>query len=239
MLDDVRVVAFDIFGTVVDWHTGITSQVGEVFARLRIDLDPAAFADAWRDRYLPAMARVNNAEREWVYLDTLHRESLDALLSEHRVADAVSESDRAHLVRAWHRLPAWPDSAELLTRLRSRYLVVALSNGGFALLVNLVKHAGLTFDAIASAELAGRYKPDPAPYQTTARLLDVAPHEVLMVAAHSWDLDGARAAGLRTAFLERPAEKGPDREADRAADAVCDLAATSASDLAARLGCGN
>jgi 2-haloacid dehalogenase len=237
MLDDVRVVAVDIFGTIVDWHTGITEQVGEVFTHRRIDLDPAAFADSWRDRYLPAMARVNNAEREWAYLDTLHRESLDALLTEHGVGSTVSESDRKQLVRAWHRLPAWPDSEELLTRLRRRYTVVALSNGGFGLLVNLVKAAGLSFDAIASAELAHTYKPAPAPYLTTAQLLDVAPHEVLMVAAHSWDIDGARAAGLRTAFLERPAEKGPYREADRAADTTCDIAATSASDLATRLGC--
>ncbi|MDA3650121.1 haloacid dehalogenase type II [Saccharopolyspora indica] len=237
MLDDVRVVAFDIFGTTVDWHTGIAEQVGEVFERRRIGLDPAAFADSWRDRYLPAMARVNNAEREWAYLDALHRESLDALLAEHGVGNAVSESDRMRLVRAWHRLPAWPDSAELLTRLRRRYTVVALSNGGFGLLVDLVKAAGLPFDAILSAELARTYKPAPAPYLIAAQLLDVDPGEVLMVAAHGWDIDGARAAGLRTAFLERPAEKGPYREADRAAGTTCDIPATSASDLATRLGC--
>ncbi|MCX2730653.1 haloacid dehalogenase type II [Saccharopolyspora sp. NFXS83] len=237
MLDEVRVVAFDVFGTAVDWHTGITTEVGEVFAHRGVELDPTAFADSWRERYLPSMARVNNGEREWAYLDALHRESLDALLAEHEVADAVGESDRARLVRAWHRLPAWPDSDELLTRLRRRYTVVALSNGGFGLLVDLVKAAGLPFDAIVSAELARSYKPAPAPYLTTARLLDVAPGEVLLVAAHGWDLDGARAAGLRTAFLERPAEKGPHREADRAADTTCDLAATSASELAARLGC--
>lgn len=237
MLDEVRVVAFDVFGTAVDWHTGITTEVGEVFAQCGVELDPAAFADSWRERYLPSMTRVNDGEREWAYLDALHRESLDALLAEHDVADAVGESDRARLVRAWHRLPAWPDSEELLTRVRSRYTVVALSNGGFRLLVDLAKAAGLPFDAIVSAELARGYKPAPAPYLTTARLLDVAPREVLLVAAHGWDLDGARAAGLRTAFLERPAEKGPHREADRAADTTCDLAATSASELATRLGC--
>lgn len=237
MLNDVRVVAVDVFGTAVDWHTGITTQVGEVFAHRGVELDPAAFADSWRERYLPSMARVNNADREWACLDALHRESLDALLAEHEVAAAVSESDRTRLVHAWHRLPAWPDSAELLARLRRRYTVVALSNGGFGLLVALAKAADLPFDAIVSAELARAYKPAPAPYLTTARLLDVAPHEVLLVAAHSWDIAGARAAGLRTAFLERPAEKGPYREADRAADTTCDIAATSASELATGLGC--
>ncbi|GAA3361790.1 MULTISPECIES: haloacid dehalogenase type II [Saccharopolyspora] len=237
MLDDVRVVAFDIFGTAVDWYSGITEQVGAVFADRGVELDPAAFAESWRGRYLPAMARVDRGEREWAYLDALHRESLDDLLAEHGVAGAMGEDDRARLVRAWHRLPAWPDSADLVARLRARYTVVVLSNGGFRLLTDLVKAAGLTFDAITSAELARSYKPSPAAYLTTARLLDVAPHQLLLVAAHRWDVDGARAAGLRTAFLERPGEKGPHREADRAADVTCDIAATSAAELATRLGC--
>lgn len=237
MFEQPRVVAFDIFGTTVDWHTGITEQSREVFAAAGVDLDPSRFADAWRDRYLPAMARVNEREREWVYLDTLHRESLDALLAERGVAGKVGEPDRQRLVRAWHHLPAWPDSVELLERLRRRYTVVALSNGGFRLLVDLVKAARLPFDAICSAELARAYKPARSPYLVTAQLLDVAPAEVLMVAAHGWDIDGARAAGLSTAFLERPGEKGPDRDADRATDVTCDLAATSAADVARQLGC--
>ncbi|MEU6128232.1 haloacid dehalogenase type II [Saccharopolyspora sp. NPDC047091] len=237
MLDDVQVVAFDIFGTVVDWRTGITEQVGAVFADRGVALDPAGFADSWRDRYLPAMARVDRGEREWATLDALHRESLDELLAERGIAEAVGEADRARLVRAWHRLPAWPDSADLLARLRTRYVVVALSNGGFRLLTDLLKAAELTVDAITSAELARSYKPSPAAYLTTARLLDVEPHRLLLVAAHRWDVDGARAAGLRTAFLERPGEKGPHREADRAADVTCDIAATSAAELATRLGC--
>ncbi len=233
----IEVVAFDIFGTTVDWHRGIREQAGEVFARHGVELDPVWFADAWRDRYLPGMARVNDGSREWAYLDTLHRESLDALLTERGVGDALDEQARRELVHAWHRLPAWPDSAETLTRLRRRYRVVALSNGGFSLLVTLIKQAGLGFDAVLSAELAGRYKPAPEPYLTTARLMDVAPEQVLMVAAHSWDIDGARAAGLRTAFLHRPGEKGPHRQADTAADTHCEVAAASGSDLADQLGC--
>jgi 2-haloacid dehalogenase len=233
----IRVVACDIFGTTVDWYTGVAEQSAEVFAELGIELDGAAFAAEWRDRYLPSMARVREGERPWTYLDTLHRESLDDLLELHGVAGAVDDQARRRLVRAWHRLPAWPDSVEGLARLGERYVLAALSNGGFALLTHLVKAAGLPFDCIVSAELARSYKPAPVVYRTTAGLLDVEPAEVLMVAAHSWDIDGAHAAGFRTAFLERPAEKGPDGIADKAADTTSDLTVTSFTELADTLGC--
>jgi 2-haloacid dehalogenase len=233
----IRVVACDIFGTTVDWRTGVTAQVADVARTVGADLDASAFADAWRDRYLPAMQRVNSAERDWAYLDTLHRESLDDLLAEHGLAGSFDEAARERLVHAWHRLPAWDDAVEGLTRLRRRYIVTALSNGGFALLTNLVKAAGLPFDCILSAELARAYKPAPGPYLTAAALLDVDPAEILMVAAHKWDLDGARNAGLRTAFVSRPLEKGPHGTPDRAADVTSDLAATSFPDLAGTLNC--
>jgi 2-haloacid dehalogenase len=233
----IRVVACDVFGTTVDWRSGVAGQVAEIFERKGVDLDGGAFADAWRDRYLPAMQRVNRREREWAYLDTLHRESLDELLDEHGVAASFDDADRQRLVRAWHRLPAWEDAVDGLTRLRRRYVVAALSNGGLALLTNLVKAAALPFDCILSAELARTYKPAPEPYLTAAGLLDVNPGEVLMVAAHIWDLDGARDAGLRTAFLARPQEKGPHRTADLATDVTSDLAVTSFRALAEALGC--
>ncbi|MFD0686082.1 haloacid dehalogenase type II [Actinomadura fibrosa] len=228
----VRVVACDIFGTTVDWRTGVAEQVAEIAAGRGVELDGGAFADAWRDRYLPSMRRVNDGERDWAYLDTLHRESLDELLELHGVAGAFGEDARRRLVRSWHRLPAWDDSVDGLARLRERYVVAALSNGGFALLTNLVKEAGLPFDCILSAELARAYKPDPRAYLTAVGLLDVEPSEVLMVAAHAWDIDGAREAGLRTAFLERPLEKGPARGADRAEDTRSDLAVRGFGELA-------
>ncbi len=235
--DEVDVLAFDIFGTSVDWWTGITRQVAEITAARGIDVDAAAVAGAWRDRYLPSMARVRAGERPWTSLDALHRESLDDVLEGLGVADRCDESVRRQLVRCWYRLPAWPDVAAGVDRLRSRYLVVALSNGGFALLTHLVKDAGLRFDAILSSELARTYKPDPAVYRTAAGLLGVAPARMLLVACHEWDITGARAAGLHTAFLERPGEKGPHRTADRATDTPSDLAVRSVGELAAAVGC--
>jgi 2-haloacid dehalogenase len=235
--ETIQVVACDVFGTTVDWYSGVADQVGQVAADLGVTLDAGEFAVQWRDRYLPSMARVRQGERGWAYLDTLHRESLDELLELQGVADAVDEPARRRMVRAWHRLPAWDDAVEGLARLRGRYVVAALSNGGFALLTHLVKAAGLPFDCIVSAELAETYKPDPRVYRTASRLLDVDPAEVLMVAAHGWDVNGARDTGLRTAFLERPREKGPDRTADRAEDFPTDLAVSSYGELADALGC--
>ncbi|KAA8883039.1 haloacid dehalogenase type II [Nocardia colli] len=234
---DIRVLTCDIFGTTVDWYTGVSEQAADVFRTAGVDLDAEVFADEWRDMYLPAMQRVRDGERAWVYLDTLHRESLDELLQRHGIGAALDETARRRLVRAWHLLPAWPDAVEGLARLRNRYTLAALSNGGFALLTRLVKAADLPFDCILSAELAQTYKPAAQVYRTAAGLLDVEPEQVLMVAAHSWDIDGASAAGLRTAFLERPGEKGPQQKADRAEDTVSDLSVTSFVELAEALGC--
>jgi 2-haloacid dehalogenase len=235
--DEVRVLTMDIFGTTVDWRSGVAEQVANLAAERGIELDSGALTDAWREQYLPSMARVRTGQRPWAYLDALHRESLDEILELFGVAGAFDELTRQRMVRIWHRLPAWDDVEHGLRRLRERYLVVALSNGGFALLTHLLKSQGLVFDAIVSAQNAGTYKPDPRVYRTAAELLDVAPEQMLMVAAHGWDIDGARAAGLRTAFVERPDEKGPHGVADRAADTVSDITASSFIDLAEALGC--
>ena len=230
----VRVLAFDIFGTTVDWYTGVSAQLAALFAAHGVQVDAGEFTSAWRGRYIPSMQQVQSGQRPWAYLDTLHRESLDDLLAQHG-AD-LDEPARAEAVRAWHALPPWPDTVPGLSALRSRYTLAALSNGGFALLTNLVKAAALPMDCILSAELARAYKPDPRAYRTAAALLDLPPEQVLMVAAHSWDLDGARAAGLRTAFVVRPDEKGPTQQGDQPSAGAYDLTATSFTDLAAQLG---
>ncbi len=229
-------MAFDIFGTTVDWYTGVAQQAAEVFADSGVELDAGAFASRWRGRYAPSMQQVRDGQRAWANLDVLQRESLDDLLREYGVDTAIDQVSRERLVRAWHRLPAWEDAVDGLARLRTRAITATASNGGFGLLTNLVKAAGLPFDCIYSAELARAYKPDPAVYRVAAELLDVAPHEILMVAAHRTDLQAAAAAGLRTAFVERPREHGPAGGADRAADVTSDLTASSFHDLADQLG---
>jgi 2-haloacid dehalogenase len=225
----VRALVFDVFGTLVDWRAGVAAA----FAAASIDgASEEELADDWRSRYGPALADVNRGARSWSTLDDLHLATLDELLDE-RGIDGVDEAVREDLVRSWHRLDPWPDVRDGLERLRRTYVTATLSNGHVALLIDLARHGDLRFDAILSAELAGSYKPAPQAYRTAARLLGVAPHELMLVAAHPSDLAGARAAGLRTAYIDRPDEHGPGSPPRRDPDA--DVSAASLTELAERL----
>jgi len=231
----VKALTFDVFGTVVDWRSSIIRE-GELLAQSRgVRVDWGKFADAWRAGYQPAMDRVRRGELAWTGLDALHRMILDVLLREYHIG-GVSGEEIDHLNRAWHRLTPWPDSVCGLHRLRSRFIVAALSNGNMSLLVNLAKNAGLPWDCVLSAELAGHYKPAPEVYRMAARLLDLSPDEMMMVAAHPDDLRGAREVGLRTAFVSRPLEFGPDRQGAATPTAEVDLVASDFIDLAEQLG---
>lgn len=208
-MNDIRVLAFDVFGTVVDWHSSIVAEV----ARLLPGVDADAFALAWRDGYRPAMAKVNAGVLGWTLIDDLHRMILDDVLRQFGVT-TLDEAAIRHLNRAWHRLAPWPESVDGLKRLKTRFTICTLSNGNIGLLANMAKHAGLPWDCILSAEVFRRYKPDPATYLGVAKVFDLRPEQVMMVAAHQDDLDAARACGLRTAYIERPLEFGRTRAKD-------------------------
>ena len=198
-----RILAFDVFGTVVDWHGSIAREVAALYPQV----DGDAFALAWRDGYYPAMARVRSGELGWTRIDELHRIILDGILPRFGL-EHLSEAERQHLNRAWHRLDAWPDTVAGLTRLKRRFTICTLSNGNIGLLTNMAKRAGLPWDCILSAEVFRAYKPDPATYLGVAQTFDAAPDEVMLVAAHQEDLDAARPCGLQTAYIERPLEFG-------------------------------
>ncbi len=212
-----KTLAFDVFGTLVDWRTSIAREAAPVLGRLgRSDIDPHTFADGWRARYQPAMARVRDGDRCFVILDVLHREMLEDLLTSLDIGpDALGEDGLADLTRAWHRLDPWPDAVAGLTRLKTRFPIVTLSNGNIALMLDMARRAGLPWDAILGAEVSGHYKPDPEAYLATARVLAIAPDELCLVAAHHSDLAAARHCGLLTAHVDRPLEYGgrpaPDR----------------------------
>jgi 2-haloacid dehalogenase len=203
-----KALAFDVFGTVVDWHGGVMQEAAALANKLGVQGDWAAFAGAWRAGYAPAMDKVRRSELPWSTIDVLHRFILDQIIDQHGLGRA-SEADRQHLNRAWHRLTPWPDVLPGLARLKRRFTITPLSNGNFSLLTNMAKHGGLPWDCVISAELFGHYKPDPEAYLGCARLLDIAPADLMLVAAHPSDLRGARACGLRTAYVRRPLEHGP------------------------------
>ncbi len=205
----VSVLAFDIFGTVVDWHGSI---VREMLA-LHPQVDGDAFAIAWRAGYQPAMRRVMSGELGWTLIDTLHRIILDDILPRFGLAH-LDEAQRAHLNKVWHRLDPWPDTVRGLTRLKTKYTICSLSNGNLGLLTNMAKRASLPWDCILSAEVFRAYKPDPATYLGVAKVFDLPHDQVMLVAAHHDDLAGARACGLQTAYIERPLEFGAAHRKD-------------------------
>jgi 2-haloacid dehalogenase len=227
-----KVLAFDVFGTVVDWHTSICREVQD----LRPGADGDAFAMAWRAGYRPAMARVMSGELGWTRIDELHRMILDGIVDQFGLGD-LSEADRQHLNKAWHRLDPWPDVVGGLARLKTRYTICTLSNGNMGLLTNMAKRAGLPWDCVLSAEVFRAYKPDPAAYLGVARVFDVPPGEVMLVAAHQDDLAAARACGLQTAYIERPAEFGAARPKDVSPDPANTWHARDFNALADQLGC--
>ena len=231
----VKALAFDVFGTVVDWRGGIIHEAAAFGAEHGIDADWARFADSWRAGYRPAMERVRSGELPWLKIDDLHRLILDNLLVEYDIR-GLAEGDIDYLNRVWHRLDPWPDAVPGLTRLKSRYLITTLSNGNFSLLTNMAKRAGLPWDCIVSAEFFHHYKPDPETYLGTAELLDIAPAELMLVACHPDDLRAARAAGCRTGYVERTLELGPGHSPAFVADGEFDVIAGDFVELADRLG---
>jgi 2-haloacid dehalogenase len=237
-LDRVRALVFDVFGTVVDWRGGVARDAAPFLARHgRADADPAAFADAWRKRYDPAMNAVRSGRRPFVRLDVLHRENLDQVLEDFGIDPArVPAAELAALNLAWHRLDPWPDVVSGLTRLKARTIIAPLSNGNVILMLDMAKRAGLPWDAILGAELAQAYKPAPEAYLRTLDILAMRPEEVCMVAAHNGDLAAARACGLATAFVPRPTEHGPGQTSDLRPEQDWDVVAKDFGELADKLG---
>lgn len=232
----VTALVFDVFGTVVDWRSSVAREVDRLLNRSGDRrIDATAFADAWRALYAPSMQRVRSGELPWTKLDRLHRMMLDAVLHDYGIT-TLSEAEKQTLVRAWHRLDAWPDVVPGLRRLKTKFIVAPLSNGNVSLMVDLARYAGLEWDCVLGAELVRHYKPDPEVYRSALEFLDRDPGEVMMVAAHLYDLRAAKAVGLRTAFVARPSELGPTGQRDVEPDESVDLAARDFEDLASRLG---
>ena len=227
-----QVIAFDIFGTVVDWYGSVRGEIEE----LNLEVDADAFTLAWRDGYAPAMARVMSGELGWTLIDDLHRMILDDILDRFGVSE-LSEEQTIHLNKIWHRLNPWPDSVEGLSRLKRKFTICTLSNGNIGLLANMAKRAGLPWDCILSAEVFRAYKPHPDTYLGVAKTFDLAPDQVMLAAAHQSDLDAAAKCGLQTAFILRPDEFGPIRGNPDVGSQTNDYQTGSIIELAEALGC--
>ncbi len=234
MMDGVRALVFDVFGTVVDWRGGVAREAAPFLARHAPGTDPAGFADAWRKQYQPAMDEVRTGKRPFTRLDVLHRENLAAILPQFGIAD-VPEAELDALNLAWHKLDPWPDSVDGLIRMKQRRIIAPLSNGNIILMIDMAKRAGLPWDVILGAEVAQAYKPRPEAYLRTAEILALRPEQVCLVAAHNSDLAAARRAGFKTAFVARPTEHGPGQTTDLIAEQEWELVADDFVQLARKL----
>ena len=236
MLDpsSVKAFIFDVFGTVVDWRTSIARESRAILEPKGYTLDWLAFADAWRDEYQPAMEDVRTGKIPFSKLDFLHRRNLDRILPRFNVS-GLDEATLQHFNKAWHRLDGWPDSAPGLQRLHKKFLIAPCSNGNISLMCGIARRNNFPWDAILGSEIAGDYKPKPVVYLRSAEAFDCAPHECVMVAAHSNDLGSAAATGLRTAHIARPNEKGPGK-GEAAPSIKVDIAVPSIEALAEAMG---
>ena len=228
---DIKVVSFDVFGTVVDWFGSIEREA----RALNLPVPADEFTLAWRVGYKPAMARVVSGEAPWALIDDIHFSILEEILERFGI-DNLDESQKRHLNLAWHRLDPWPDSSPALHRLKRRFTTCTLSNGNLSLLEDLATHGDLPWSRILSAETFGTFKPDPRMYQGVAETFQVSPEQVLMVATHQDDLEAARAAGLRTAYVKRPLEYGPKSPSKQFSEDH-DFLFEDLLDMAARFGC--
>ena len=233
----VKALVFDVFGTVVDWRSSLIADFTQWSATRGIKADWTALVDGWRAVYTASMDDVRkHPERGYMILDKLHRQSLEKLVAQLAI-EGLTEADLQYLTSGWHRLHPWADSVPGLTRLKTKYIISPLSNGNVALLTNMAKFAGLPWDLILSAELFEHYKPDTESYLGAARVLCLAPGEVMMVAAHNHDLRAAQKLGLKTAFVARPTEYGPLQKHDFEAKGDWDIVARDFGGIADRLGC--
>ena len=231
----IKVLAFDVFGTVVDWRSSVIAEGEQLGKTKSVNVDWAAFADAWRAVYRPSLDRVQKGEMPWTKLDVLHRMSLEEILKKFKI-EGLSEDEKAHFNRVWHRLKPWPDSVAGLKRLKSRFVITTLSNGNISLLTNMAKHAGL---ALGLHSVGGKYpslQTGPGDLRLVPDLFDFKPDEVMLVAAHENDLQSAQKYGLRTAYVHRPFEHGPGKAAAIPASGKYDFVARDFLDLADQMG---
>jgi 2-haloacid dehalogenase len=230
----VRVMLFDVFGTLVDWRTSVAREAEQVLKPLGYDLDWMAFADAWRGEYQPGMEEVRSGRIPFSKLDVLHRRNLERFTPRFGLRNLPNDVlDELTLV--WHRLDAWPDVPAALKRLRKRFLLAPVSNGNISLMADLARHNEFHWDAILGAEIAGDYKPKPRVYLAACEAFDLDPPQCMMVAAHSNDLAAAAACGLRTGHTARPDEYGPNTGEPAPTFAV-DVAGKDLADLADKVG---
>ena len=207
---DIRALAFDTGGTVFNWHDGLVSAFTRVGARHAVARDWHPIANDWRRR---TMKGIVGQQQPTFHMDDVHRRVLDETLA-HFDLTRFTDAERDELWRTWHQLDAWPDFPAALARLRVAFPVASFTMLPTSLVIDVSRRNSISWDAIISCEMIGTYKPHAITYETAARWLNLPPAQILMVACHNFDLNAAHTAGMRTAFVRRPDEWGPEGPPD-------------------------
>jgi 2-haloacid dehalogenase len=232
-LADVKVLTFDVGGTVFDWYSGVSRAATELAKTKGVALDASAFAIGWRELFFDTLAQVRTGALPRMNADGIHRRTLDTVGDRYPEL-GLTDDEKDGLTDVWHRLDAWPDANPAIQRLRSKYTVVVLTVLSFGIVVESSKHSGIDWDAIISCEFLQHYKPDVDAYLDGLDLLGLEAKDAMMVAAHKWDLMAAGEAGLATAYVPRPRERGENTQYEATLDGV-DLNAPDFAGLADRL----
>ncbi|WP_084187822.1 haloacid dehalogenase type II [Mycobacterium paraffinicum] len=230
----VKALLFDVQGTATDFHSTVCDEARRISAGRHPDADWPDVVRRWRAGYFAALDTAERRGADWVSVHAVYRRALDAVLDERGIAFSAAERDE--LTRAWRRLRPWPDVVPGLTRLKSGYTLATLSNADVSAVIEISKRAGLPWDAVFAAEMAGVFKPHPAIYRMAATYLGLQPAQIMMVASHKYDIRAAAELGFRTAFVARPLEFGADGEADVDYSDEFDVNASDFLDLATQLG---
>ena len=233
-LSNIRALAWDVGGTIFDWHHTIKGEVSAIAEGQGVELDAAAFTNQWRFTMFRRLQLVRRGDLPWLNADQLHRRVLDEVMDAHPQL-TLDPSERDELNQVWHRMNAWPGSVECLHALRSRYRVTVLTVMSWAIAVDCSKHNNLSWDGILSCEFLGHYKPEPEAYQASARLLGLDISEVMMCAAHKGDLQAAARAGMPTAYVPVVGERGEGNDPDLTPDPSFTVNATDFADLSRQL----
>ena len=228
-----KALFFDVFGTLVDWRTGIAREAESILKPLAVTIDWTAFADAWRDQYQPAMEEVRSGRTAYVKLDVVHRRMLLRIAPRFGL-EGIEEGAIEQLTLAWHRLDVWQDVPLGLARLREAFRIAPVSNGNIALMTDLARRNDIQWDAILGADIARDFKPKATVYLSAAEAFGLQPNECMMCAAHSADLQAAADNGLRTAFIARPQER--PGLAESSPNIRVDIVSRTTEDLATQLG---
>jgi 2-haloacid dehalogenase len=232
----IKAMTFDIQGTLFDYYQPFARISDALNSRKRLYVNWSGFLGDWNTGAISIIQAIIAGNRAWIPPGQVFRESLDTLLSTRGLTSQLDDADRVELMSVWSQMVPWQDSVEGIGQLKRKVTVAALSNAGMAGVIALAKHGGLPFDAVLTGELVHGYKPSLDVYRAASAYLGFPPGEIMMVAAHKFDLKAANAAGFKTAYVPRPLELGPETKVDRSPEAYIDVVADDLIDLSRKIG---